>query len=735
LKKIVVFTLFFIILYSSIALCEDEVKFNADSLKFSFSLGTIVGKGNVVFSYKNLKIYADYAEIDTKEKNIFVKGNVKIFVFEKDGSVEEMKGKAAYYNWGEDYFFIDNMKVNIAGGKLKGIIRVHGETLEYKRFQEEEKIKVISGKITTCKKDPPLYYFEAKKIIIIPEKRIYAWNVSWYEGKTKIFTYPYFIIFLDRPYQLPYVPKIGYSKADGLYIKNTLNYFTNPYSWGSVYIDWYSKKGLGYGITHEWEGDALDTTLSLYYFKNKVDQDRNFKTELAISKWSIGNLEGDFKLSYKTEGDLNFATKEISGELNLTGNDKFPLKLKLTYRGSGVTAHDTEYFFGQASYKGKIFKDIDTNFSLKYTNKKYSGEVKPSLSGNLKLSYNDNSLQFTYKGNGKKLLNNEGKFIYTNTHEFSADLKNTFKIDYGAIHKDTYNYPDTYLLLSNTLNYKDLSFTLSKYLDTDGLLFSEGSTSFVDKLPELKYQTDSKNIQNTNMKYKYTITLGNYHDFKNDVNAQRYGGSVDISGSYNVGKDFKLTYLLYGGKYLYSTGDDLSFYGGELKLRVNIMPKTILEATFKQKEVKGDTPFTFDTISPYKTLFVSLKSRADVLKYSLSGGYDYLKKRYKKFTGNITYEPSSDFRAIFKLGYDFNKGNWTKLTGDIKFNMGTDWTIKYQGALSVTDMKIVDNKVVLTYNLPCERELSISYDQKKEEYWFEYNILALPTPLFSFGSE
>ncbi len=735
MKKFLFFFLIFIFIHTGITFAKDEVKFNADTLRFSFSSGLLIGKGHVVFSFKNLKLFADYAEIDAKNKNIFAKGNVKIFIFQKNGKTQEIKGKAAYYDWNENYFFMDNMQINLGGGKLKGILYVKGDVLEYKKFKEQE-MKVVNGTLTTCKKCPPAYHFEAKKIMIIPGKRIYAWNVAWYEGKTKIFTYPYFIIFLDRKYQLPYVPKVGYSKTDGFFLKNTFNYFVDPYSWGSVYLDWYSKKGVGYGVRHEWDEDDYTASLSLYYFKYKADQDRNFKTSISLSDWYVGDFSGNFTLSYKTEGDLEESVKTLEGTLSLSGGKNFPLKLKFSYKGSGVTAHDTEKFTGELSYKDKIFdKKGSINLNLKYKNTTSSSGANPTLSGTLKLTYKEHSLNLSYKGSDNKLSTNTQKYIYTYTHKFSKELKNTFKLRYESHNEESFGFANTFMNLEDTISYKDFSIYFSKYFDTDGILYEDDDhPSFVNKLPEIKYAPPAKKIGSTRVKYKYTLIAGNYEDLKEDVYGQKYGGKLDLSGDIKVGKDFKLSYLIFGENYFYSTKDTISSYGGDLKLRGNIAPKVTWEVSFKQRNVDGESPFSFDDISSYKTLTTSLKIREQDLKLSISGGYDYLSKKYKKIAGTLVYEPSNNFKGSFKFGYDLNDGKWTKLTGNVTLKFAENWKVEYQGTLSTSDNRIVDNKVILTYSLPCERELSISYDQKKEEYWLQYNILAFPSPLISFGS-
>ncbi len=735
MKKVLYFLIIILLICSIPAFSKEEVKFDAQNLRFSFSSGLLIGKGNVVFSYRNLKLYADYAEIDINNKNIFAKGNVKIFIFKKKGKSEEIVGKAAYYDWNENFFFMDDMRIHISGGKLKGTVYIKGETLEYKDEKGGEKIKIIDGKLTTCTSSPPAYYFDAQKIMVIPGKRIYAWNVTWYEGKNRILTYPYFIIFLDRPYQLPYVPKVGYSKSDGWYIKNSFNYFVNPDSWGTFSLDWYSKKGIGYGVKHEWDSDNLDTTLHLYYFKYKSNANRDFKADLTLSDWSLGNFDGKLTLSYNTSGNIEYTTKKINTTLYLKGNKKLPLELKITYTGSGESITDNEKFKGALLYKDKFFNEkLGVDLSLKYTNSISSSGSSPTLNGALKLSYGNHSLSYFYKGSKNALTNNIQKFRYDYKYAFSKEIKNKLTLYYEEKNKIDYKYADTYMKAEHTTTYKDLSIVFSKYFDTDGPFFQgDENFNFVEKLPEIKYAPSTKNLGKTSLKYKYTLIAGNYNDLKNDLNAQRYGATLSLQSSIKMG-DFNFTYILDGGKYTYSTGDYLGYYGGELKLKGNIAPKITMETTYKQKEVDGKTPFSFDNISPAKNLSVSFKSRMDTLKFSITGGYDYIGKKYKKLVGSIAYEPNSSFKSSFKFGYDLNKGKWTKLTGNINTKLGKNWKISYSATLSSDDMKIINNKVVLTYVLPCERELSISYDQKKEEYWLEYNILAFPSPIISIGT-
>ena len=112
-----------------------------------------------------------------------------------------------------------------------------------------------------------------------------------------------------------------------------------------------------------------------------------------------------------------------------------------------------------------------------------------------------------------------------------------------------------------------------------------------------------------------------------------------------------------------------------------------------------------------------------------------LSHKYRKLSGTITYHPSNDFKSSFKFGYDLNEGAWTKLSGSLNFRVSPNLRAEYSGALSISDMKIINNKVILIYEIPCKREISLSYDQYKKEFWFTYNILALPSPLFSTGGE
>ncbi|GAH96239.1 unnamed protein product, partial [marine sediment metagenome] len=102
------------------------------------------------------------------------------------------------YNWKTKKIILLRLEGELTGESIKGKVYYQGEKME--NFPET--VEIAGGSFTTCELEEPHYHIVAKEMIIYPKDKIIARNVSWYEGKIKIITLPYFLIFLDRKTQL-----------------------------------------------------------------------------------------------------------------------------------------------------------------------------------------------------------------------------------------------------------------------------------------------------------------------------------------------------------------------------------------------------------------------------------------------------------------------------------------------------------------------------------------------------
>ena len=196
----------------------------------------IIAKDGVQLKYQDIEVKAEYLEINLTTHLLFASGEVLFKQDETETNCEELT-----YNWETKKTIMLRLRGELTGEGIKGKVYYQGEKME--NFPET--VEISGGSFTTCELEEPHYRIVAKEMIIYPKDKIIARNISWYEGKTKIITLPYFLIFLDRKTQQPILPKIGQNSSDGWFTKTYFNYYVNEKSYGTLYIDWLEKKVIG----------------------------------------------------------------------------------------------------------------------------------------------------------------------------------------------------------------------------------------------------------------------------------------------------------------------------------------------------------------------------------------------------------------------------------------------------------------------------------------------------------
>jgi len=299
----------------------------------------IIAKDGVELKYQDIEIKADYLKINLDTNLLFASGEVLFKQDETETNCEELT-----YNWKTKKIILLRLEGELAGESIKGKVYYQGEKME--NFPET--VEIAGGSFTTCELEEPHYHIVAKEMIIYPKDKIIARNISWYEGKIKIFTLPYFLIFLDRKTQLPILPKIGQNSDEGWYAKINFNYYVNEKSYGTLYIDWFEKRGIGTGIKHFLEiggegNNSGDASFYLYQIKEKDSDSSNITGKIDYQQNITDNLKTQFVLDYsgrKTPGE-ELLTNSIKSNLNLNYDkkgEKYDIKLigKYTFSGTGL---------------------------------------------------------------------------------------------------------------------------------------------------------------------------------------------------------------------------------------------------------------------------------------------------------------------------------------------------------------------------------------------------------------
>jgi len=637
----------------------------------------VIAKGEALLKYQDIEIKADYLKINLTTNLLFASDKVLFKQDETETYCEELS-----YNWKTKKIILLKLKAELTGEGVEGKIYYQGEKME--NFPKT--VELTEGSFTTCELEEPHYHIVAKELIIYPKDKIIARNISWYEGKTKIITLPYFLIFLDRKTQLPILPKIGQNSKDGWFIKTYFNYYIDEKSYGTLYIDWLEKKGIGLGVEHTLEiGDennSGETSFYLYQIKEK-DTDKfkltgklNYKQEFIEE-----NIKTQVTLDYsgtKAKGSAPYNILKSQFSLDKDG-EKYNLKLTGKYNFSGKEIEDL---------------DIDGNITLKH-NYIFSDELNSALT-----------------------------LVYTDKNPADQEADREFKPKWE-------------------LKFKGKGYTLNmiteKRFDIDGDLYTgENISKIIDRLPEFVFKNSSATIGDTKITYNIEASVAHFYEAATEEDNWRGEYIVNLKRPFDLSKNITLTPSGIFRQDVYLTGEARYLVGGKIDLKAssdnNFISSTL---SYNYNKSEGPTPFNFDYITPLTETAsgkLTLKP-SEKIKLDLSTSYNFVTENFGNLVGKLEYKPKDDWKMNFSSSYNLNTKEWTKkINSTLDLQLSDDWRIKYKGIVDLEDFKLTNSVVGITRDLHC-RELTINYKQATKSIWVEFFIKAFPTEKITIGGD
>ena len=218
----------------------------ADQLEYTKGNKKIIGKGNVVVTYGEVKLTSDYAEVETETKKAYARGHVMIL----RGDQLSARGEEVTYDFENDRAQFPNGKI------VDWPWFAEGEKIDQ---LEKGKIKIEQGGVTTCDLERPHYQLRAKQVTIHTGDKMIARNVSLYILGRKVFWWPYLVIPLERFVESPFQIQPGYSSQNGAYILTSKGFSITKWLWGKWHADWRAKRGFAGGIDLGYSLEKLRT--------------------------------------------------------------------------------------------------------------------------------------------------------------------------------------------------------------------------------------------------------------------------------------------------------------------------------------------------------------------------------------------------------------------------------------------------------------------------------------------
>ena len=549
-----------------------------------------------------------------------------------------------------------------------------------------------NGWITTCDLSHVAYHLTGREIEVRPGDRIIAHGSALYLGKYLVAALGVLVIPLSRgsaQHPTAIAPRVGYNSTFGWFVKTYINFYRNPYFYGTYHLDYYQKVGIGLGadlymFRQDGRGQA---TISLYNLRSNTQQ-----TLLTGQKNTFqGSLSAQEPLGAHLTGSLNFG---YSGQSFVAANIPPQTQANLSIAHIGGRTQ-TNYGLSLQNSGG------DSSLGLSFS---HTIQFSQGLSQNVSLSVNNTHVV------GSSFSHQVG--LTTDTHflaqAFDGDL--TIQTSHG------YQYADLGAIRSDLLSFQKLPeltlnahpFEIDQRIPVDitliGGVYDDPFETFFSSTTHVETSRLEAGLQ-----------LGDA--------LLRIGNASDLTASATLRQD------------AYGTGDLRGLFGDSFSLHTLYGTHADTTLSYSVNSVRGFTPLaSFDSEFPTNTYTEAL---------------DVYNGSYYRFTAATSYDVLDHFQGSIAYQLTANPGPYSAVTLGTTFDPhGTGYgpmTIQLQTPLGKTDyfqmLANYDFKLhglqgqnyYLTHDVNDCYIVRVSYLQPLREVDLNLSLLAFPGQGVSFG--
>ncbi len=230
----------------------------------------IIASGDVEIHYGDVKVFADWIELNTETRDVVARGSVHIHLQNEVISMEEVS------------FNLDSTR-----GELK---KVHGlvqPSITYEAESVERENEALyhlkDAWITSCTQTVPRWRFEFDRADFKKEDYVAMWNSVFYIKKIPVFYLPYMRYPLDTQRSTGFlIPKLGYNGRKGFQLSQSFYWDIQPNMDATFNLDYYSYKGLGGGMQYRYIlPENIAGELNLFYFRFREEEAQLYDSDDA----------------------------------------------------------------------------------------------------------------------------------------------------------------------------------------------------------------------------------------------------------------------------------------------------------------------------------------------------------------------------------------------------------------------------------------------------------------------
>lgn len=702
-----------VVLFGQTVIAKDggtPASLSADSLNFDLGGRVLIASGNVRLVYEDIKILCSAMRLDLSTNELAAEGPVQFW--RGDDKVESA---SLTYNLKRKSGSLIDASTTVTGTDIKGELMLKGSQVEV----EKDIVTIRNGSLTSCDLEKSHYHIEASEIKIYLDDRVVIRNVSYWEGRFKVFYWPHLVFSLKRENQFE-LPKVGYGAREGWYVKTTYNYYRNEDSYGSVYLDYMERLGPASGIKHLYHiGKLGEGFLYLYLLGNRntghVDTSAEVSHEIPVGS--------DTKIKLDATYDDSLAE---SGELD-------------TRMTSSLTVH-------QKDMKGYVDLTLDGT----WIGGEYDGQ---SRSASIRMR----------RELGRTLT-------------LSCDAS---YLDRNVPDKPTDRYFNYLVRTTQTLGWADLNLVVENYVKPKATGEEEEQPeeeipwNALRRLPEISLTSKPVDIKLNQLRIPLTFsaTWGKYQE--NAVHGGWTPGVLSASRIHLEGDLGRISRQILPGIYgsfsggatydLYSTQDRRLTLEAETGIEAKLSGPLSVSGAYHYRGIWGWTPFVFDKLDPEGLIAAKLQFKQpkwsvslgteydlynremgdisgmlsimprDDISFDLEGELDPKEATLTKVTVRLDAHPTEDFNVRFATRYLPPTQTIDRIEGDVDVRISDEWKARLTavyGGVAQKELKRLD--VGIVKDLHC-RELALLYSYDRQEIWLEYRIKAFPFEGLKFG--
>ena len=272
----------------------------------------IIAEKDVEIHYRDLEVFADRVEYNTKTKDILAEGNVVIRMPKEVVSAERVIGNL------DTRMF----KMEKASGMLQPTVFYRAEEVE----RREPNLYTLRGaRLTTCSQTVPRWEFSFRRAELVKGDYVSMWGALFRLKSVPVFYLPYMRYPLERERTTGFLsPEIGYTEHKGFTLSQSFYWAFARNMDLTLTADIYSARGIGGGLEYRYllpGGMAGEARLYLFRFRrdefgqqpdNAYILRLNHSQPLPAGFRLVANVDYQSSFEFLREFDNNFRRAVVS---------------------------------------------------------------------------------------------------------------------------------------------------------------------------------------------------------------------------------------------------------------------------------------------------------------------------------------------------------------------------------------------------------------------------------------